>query len=402
MSAMADSTLSQRLNQWKTRLNTITSNLMDLYGAESTKVIRARLQDPARTFSGITKAKATYAMEILDDLVELCTRLTKVIDEASDVVKKVGVLRNNEERARELLDGQSILMQTQHVLVRNRGLLDGGDLEVRATPSEVVAKMEQSFVEARDACTAIADAMAHVQPRLAALGQEVTTLDSWAKTLGMARPASVADASQPISRVESDPLGCVIELDPIEDAVARWRSELQAIDADHKAVLASLARGNAALAELRDLIAHSGAAFAEAREKLAEPEGLTPPTGDEALATLDAWLRTLEQNAAAGRFAAVKLGMAKWEQSCSDRLNVERAAYAGNRAGLDERTELRGRFRALCAKADALRSRGVVLGEAAEAASRQGKNVLDAIPFDLRAGRRLVEAFEVALSAARK
>jgi hypothetical protein len=399
---MTDSALSQQLNQWKTRLSTITNNLMDLYGAESTKVIRARTADPVHGFSGVTKAKAARAMEMLDDLVAVYTRLANVIDEASDLVRKGGVLRNNEERAKELLDGQSVVMHTQHVLVRNRGLLDDGDREVRATPAEVLATMEQSFTVARDAVTAVADAIAHVQPRLAALEKEITTLDSWAKTLGMARPASLADISQPMTRVESDPLGCATEVDLIGGAVAQWRTELQAVDAEHKAVLASLARGKAALAELRDLVARSGVAFAQAREKIADPAGLVPPTGDEAVKTLDAWLKTLEQNAAAGRFAAVKVGMAKWDRTCSDRLDVERASYARNSAALDERTELRGRFRALCAKADALRSRGLVLGEAAETASRQGKSVLDAIPFDLRAGRRVVEAFEAALSAARK
>jgi hypothetical protein len=401
---MTDSTVSQRLDQWKTRLNTITNNLMDLYGAEPTKIIRARLNDPVNGFSGVTQAKAARAVELLDDLVDLYNRLMHVVDEATDLVRRGGVLRNNEERVKELLDGPSIVMHTQHIALSNRGLLDDGNQEVRATPTKVLATMERSFAEARDALTAVADAMARVQPRLTALGQEITRLDSWAKSLGMATPASLAAVSQPLSQVQSDPLGCATQVDQIDAAVARWRAELQAIDDDHKAVLASIERGKAALAELRDLVPRSAAAFAEARVKIADPAGLAPLAGDEAqvVETLDTWLRTLEQNAAAERFDAVKVGMAKWEQMCSDRLARERANYARNSAGLDERTELRGRFKALCAKADALRSRGVALGEAAEAASRQGKSVLDAIPFDLPAARRLVAAFEAALSAARK
>jgi hypothetical protein len=401
---MTDSTVSQRLDQWKTRLNTITNNLMDLYGAESTKVIRARLNDPANGFSGVTQAKAARAVELLDDLVDLYNLLIHVVDEASDLVKRGGVLRNNEERVKELLDGPSIVLHTQHVSLSNRGLLDDGDQELRATPTKVLTKMENSFAEARDALTAVADAMARAQPRLTALGQETTRLDNWAKAVGMARPASLADVSQPISRVASDPLGCATQLDQVESAVARWRADLQAIDADHQAVLASIEHGKAAVAELRDLVARSAAAFAEARVKIADPMGLAPPAGDEAqvVETLDAWLRTLEQNAVDGRFAAVKVGMAKWEQTCNDRLVRERANYARNSAGLDERTELRGRFKALCAKADTLRSRGVALGEGAEAASTQGKSVLDTIPFDLPAARRVVGALEAALSATRK
>jgi hypothetical protein len=403
---MTDQALSQQLNQWKTRLNTITSNVLDLYGAESSKVIRARLRDPVNGFSGITKARAARAIEVLDDLVDLYTRLAHVVDEAASLLgkggSKGGVLRNNEERVKELLTGQSVLLDTQHVLVRNRGLLDEGDREVRATPAEVLATMEQSFAEARDGVTAIADAMAHVEPRLSALGQKITVLDSWAKTLGVARPAAFLDTTQLVARVASDPLGCTNEVDRIEAAVAQWRAELGALDTDRKAVLASLERGIAALAELRDLVARSEAAYAEAREKIVDPSGLVPPIGHEAVETLDTWLRALEQNAAAGRVSAVKVGMAKWEQTYSDRLEAERASFAHNSALLDERTELRGRFTALCAKADALKSRGVALGDTVETARRQGKRVLDAIPFDLGAGKHAVKAFEAALSAAPK
>jgi hypothetical protein len=399
---MAESTLSQQLSQWKTRVSTITSNLMDLYGAGSTKVIRARLQDPAHPFTGGTQTRAARGIELLDDLVDLYTRLANVIDQAGDLVKKGGVLRNNEDRAKELLFGPSLVLHTQHVALRDRGLLDDGDQEVRATPSEALARMEQSFAEARDALTTIADAMARVQPRLTAVAQELTALDALARKLGMTRPASLADASLPIAQVEGDPLGSAARLGPIEDAVARWRGDLRAVDADRQAVLASIVRGKATLAELRDVMARSAAAYTEAREKIADSDGLAPPAGDDIVQSLDDWLRTLDATAIAGRFAAVKLGMAKWEQASSDRLALERATYQRNQAGLDERTELRGRFRALCAKADALRGRGVALGAAAEAAASQGKALLDTIPFDLPAARRLVDGFEAALSAARK
>jgi hypothetical protein len=398
---MTDSVLSQQLNQWKTHLDTITSNLMDLYGAESTKVIRARVNDPVHGFSGVTKTRAARAVEMLDDLVDLYTRLANVIDEATSLMRKGGVPRNNEERARELFEGQSVVLQTQHIVMRNRGLLDDENREVRATPAEVLAIMERSFAEARDAVTTVADAVAHVQPRLAALGEKIATLDSWAKTLGMARPAVLADAAQPLARIESDPLGGASEVDRLDEAVARWRTELQAHDVEYKAVLASLGRGKAALTELRDLARRSEAAFKEARETIADPAGLVPPTGGEAVETLANWLASLERNAASGRFAAVKVGMAKWERMCSDRLEKERATCARNSAVLDERIELRGRFTALCAKADALRRRGVAIGEAAEAAARQGAPVLDAMPFDLPAARRIVEALAAALSAAR-
>jgi hypothetical protein len=398
---MADATLSQQVDQWKAWLNTITSNLLDLSSVESTTAIRARLVDPSHGFSGITKEKAAGGIATLDTVVDLYARLAQVIDDASALVNKRGALRNNEERARALLEGRSIVLQEQPIAVRDRGLLEDERPEARVTPAQALAQMKRSFAEARDAITAVADAMHHVQPRLAALNQEIARLDSLSEALGTARPAAFTDAPSLIARVECDPLGCATDLAPIEDVVARWRDELKAIDADHKAVFASLQRGRAALTDLDDLIARSGAAFTEAREKIADPEGLTPPAGDEVVSSLDSWLRTLEKHTASGRFAAVKVGLARWEQACNDCLEVERANYARNRAGLDERAELRGLYRALCAKAVALQSRGVALGEMAEAACRQGKSVLDAIPFDLRAGRRVVETLQAAVSRTR-
>jgi hypothetical protein len=92
--------------------------------------------------------------------------------------------------------------------------------------------------------------------------------------------------------------------------------------------------------------------------------------------------------------------MVKWERACNDQLNAARASFDHNRALLDEAAELKGRFKAISAKADILRSRGVVFGEAVEAAERRARSVLDAVPFDIRDGRRLVEGFEVAVSAA--
>jgi hypothetical protein len=118
------------------------------------------------------------------------------------------------------------------------------------------------------------------------------------------------------------------------------------------------------------------------------------------MASLAEWLRTLEQNSADGRFAAVKVGMVKWESECNDQLNKARASYDHNHALLDERADLKGRFKAVSAKADILRRRGVVFGEAVEAAENSARSVLDAVPFDIRTGRRLVEAFEAAVSAA--
>jgi hypothetical protein len=397
---VADPSVAELVNQWTAHLTTITSNLMDLYQAESTKIIRVRLKDPVTGYRGVTREQATRGVEALDQLLEQYELLAHVVDEAADLAKKTSVFRNYEARINDLLNGPSVALTQEQVALHDRGLLDDEQRVIRVTPGEVLSQMQQSFVQARDALSAIAEASSKVGPRLAVLKDKTTRLNNWAEVLKVEGTTAVPDVMQALSEVERDPVGSAVEIGRLEEMVSRRRDELQAIDADRKAVLAKVERGKTALAELQDLAARSAVAFVEARQTIAPPEELALPREDNAVASLAEWLKTLEQNSADGRFAAVKVGMVKWERECNDQLTAARASYDHNRALLDERAELKGRFKAISAKADILRSRGVVFGEAVAAASSQAKSVLDAVPFDIRAGRRLVEAFEAAVSAA--
>jgi chromosome segregation ATPase len=397
---VADSSVVQLVNQWTAHLTTITSNLMDLYQAESTKIIRARLKDPVTGFSGVTREKATGAIETLDRLLEQYELLAHVVEEASDLAKKNGIFHSYDARINDLLNGPSVAVTQGPVALQDRGLLDNEQRVSRLTPAAMLAQMEHSFAQSRDALSAITSAVAGVQPRLAALKDKTTMLDSWAGALKVASTTAIPDVSQALSDVERDPMGSAVDIRRLEETVARRRDELQAIDAEQKEVLAELARAKTALLSLQDVIARSAAAFAEARQTIAPAEELAQPLADTSTSSLAEWLRTLEQNIADGRFAAVKVGMVKWERECNDKLNAARAGNDHNRALLNERAELQGRFKAVSAKADALRSRGVVFGDAVDAASRQARGMLDAIPFDIRTGRRLVEAFEAAVAAA--
>ncbi len=397
---MADSSVVQLVNEWTAHLTTITSNLTDLYQAESTKIIRVRVKDPVNGYRGVTEEQASRALDTLDRLLEQYELLAHVVDEAADLAKKNSIFHNYEARINELLTGPSVVLTQEQVALHDRGLLDDEQRVSHVTPAEILATMEQSFALARDALSVITSTTANSRPRLSALKEEATRLNNWAEALKVAGTTAVPDVTPALSDVERDPIGGAVEIGRLEKTVARKRAELQAIDADHKAVLAKVERGKKALAELQDLIARSAAAFVEARQTIAAPEELVHPEEDTATASLAEWFRTLEQNTADGRFAAVKVGMVKWERECNDQLSAARASFDRNRALLDERVELKGRFKAVSAKADALRRRGVVFGEAVEAASRQASGVLDTIPFDIVTGRRLVEAFEAAVLAA--
>jgi hypothetical protein len=390
----------QAAQQWVDRLTTISRNLMELSEAETTKIIRARLKDPVRGYRGVTREKADRGVAMLDHLLQQYVLLTDVVNEAADLAKKSTLFHNYDARINELLYGPSVVMAQEQVDLHARGLLDDGQRVVRATPAQVLAQMEQSFAGARDTLTAIAAAMVNVQPRLTAVRDKMTKLDEWAKSLGVTSTATMPAYVSALAVVESDPLGGTAEIDRIDRSLTQRRDELQAIDAERKEIIASIERGKTLLTALQDQLARASSAFAEARQLLADQGELVPPAGDDAITSLGEWLSTLAQNATSGRFAAVKVGMVKWERECTDRLNAARASYERNRALLDEMDELKGRFTASSAKANVLRRRGVVLSDAVEATARQAQVVLDAVPFAIRAARSLVEAFEVAVSAA--
>ena len=397
---MADAMLSQQVQQWGQRLDIISNNLVDLYGAESTKRIRAQAKDPQQGFSGITLERATRALRQLDDLIDQYAHLQQVIDEAKGLMAKVNQRRDTDDRVRALLNGPSVLVATQAVAINQRGLLDSGNPEIRATPATVIATMERTFALARDDLAAIAAAQDRITPRLAALNQKLQLLDDWAQKLGATRPPTLAGLAATVAQVTGDPLSGADNLAAQEAALSHWNQELQTLDSERQKLLPSLTQGRQAIAELRGLVTQAGAAYAEARAALADTTGLVPPATIEGVAALEAWHASLAQAVQAGRYGAAAVGLAKWQQACDTQLAEARTAATRIRQALDERDELRGRFSALVAKAEALLRRGQIRGANLQPLATATRTLLQTTPFDLSAARNSVAAFEAALAAA--
>jgi hypothetical protein len=149
--------------------------------------------------------------------------------------------------------------------------------------------------------------------------------------------------------------------------------------------------------ELKDIVARSNAAILETRQKIAAPEGLMTPMSDAAIESMQAWVYTLEETLNAGRFDAGKVGVSKLMQECNARLAIERSSYAANRALLDEMEDLKGRYKALCVKAEVLQCKEPACGESIRELAGQAKHILDTYPFNLRDARQIVGVFETTL-----
>jgi hypothetical protein len=368
------------------------------YGeTEAVKTVRVRFKDPVNGYTGVTRERVAKAVRTLDGLWDSYLLLARVVEQATDLNGKNSLFHSTEVEIRELLEGNSIELPAEHIPITSRGLLCTASKVERVTPDELLQAMEQQFCEARDCINEISGAIAHTKPRLTAIRQQTATLANWAKTLGtQGRPQD--DIEKVLSSLDSDPLGCSAEIERLETEFSKERLLLQAIEEEHTATRQSLERARSIVSELKELSARSAAAIEEAREKIRQPEGLVLPISEEAISSLSAWLDSLEGNAAAGHYGAVKVGMAKWQAESQIRLTAEREGYTKNRAALDERAELKGSFKALCVKAEALKAKGVSLGDTLLGLALEAENILNTIPFDLKMGRRAVEAYESALN----
>ena len=81
-----------------------------------------------------------------------------------------------------------------------------------------------------------------------------------------------------------------------------------------------------------------------------DPPEPTPPDEGE-LATLDTWLTRLERTVEKGEYGPAEVGLKKWSESAAALLAAEHAALESAESALRARSDLRGLFEALEAKA---------------------------------------------------
>ena len=395
---MAD--LLTQINQWKDNLTLISRNLMDLAEYESTKIVRVKLKESNNSYCGITRKKATEAFRILDNLWEGYASLAQVVNEASTLAQKNNIFSSNTDQIRKLLEGESVRLPNEHVEVADRGLLVNANQESRITLSQMTESMQKSFEEARDMLSTIAETADRIKPRVTALWNEATSLADTAKTLGTNYDAT-SGISKALEKVDSDPIGCEGELAGLEVELAKQKLLIKEVKAEYAEVTASLDKTRVTVNQLKDLIKISAKASEEVRNELVNPEGLVNTLGQEVTDSLIEWVKTLEDNAKAGRLKAVKIGITKLEQECNLRMTYANTNYTHCKDLLNEREELKGLLSALRAKSKYIQSKGLTLGADLENVYNKTKTSIEKIPTDMVIVRKLMKAFESILDLAK-
>jgi hypothetical protein len=127
---------------------------------------------------------------------------------------------------------------------------------------------------------------------------------------------------------------------------------------------------------------------------------LARPTETSVIAQFGVWLDALDANRKHAEWRAARAGLDKWLAACAAHKEAERRTLQANTAPLAARDELRGRLKALRAKANAHAARGIRIEAKTTRLGDEAKDILYSQPADLQRAAALLSAYEAAINLA--
>jgi hypothetical protein len=153
-----------------------------------------------------------------------------------------------------------------------------------------------------------------------------------------------------------------------------------------------------ALKELQQVSHQAQLARENAVAKIAGPLAFPPSTEASVIAQIGAWLDAIGASAKRGDWRAAKSGLEKWMAACASHQEKERRALAANLAPIEARDELRGRLKALRAKANACSARSNSFDPKVGQLGDQIEGILYSQPSDLKKAATLLSAYDTAIN----
>ena len=399
----ANKTITPELAAWQDRLALVSRNLGEVNELQALQRIKARLRATPQFYAGETASRISDALAALDDLWKDYLLLNALLDEADTLRKQSGVFRDHEAEIGELLHGRSITLPIAHVPLAERGLLTNAERADKVTPDELLAAMNALFAIARDTILELDGAETSLKPRLDTLLGAVRELAGRADTLGFDAP-EIAAIAVPLealgAELRADPLGAGRKVHEGETALADWHMRLETAERERDALGAAFAAAAEELKELRRLSHEAQAAHESSSSKIAGQSALRLPTEPSVIAQFGTWLDALDTSRRRGDWRAAKTGLEKWTAACVAHQEVERRTLAANKAPIEARDELRGRLKALRAKADAHAARGISIDTKVVRLGDDARDLLYSQPADLQKAAALLSAYETALNLA--
>jgi hypothetical protein len=403
MALTANNTIAPELAAWQDRLALMSRNLGEINELPALQRIKARLRATPHFYAGETASRINDALAALDDLWKDYLLLNALLDEADALRKQSGIFHDHEAEIGELLRGRSITLPVAHVPLAERGLLTNAERADKVTPDELLAAMNALFVIARDTILELDGDEARLKPGLDALLGTAHELACRANTLGFDAheiAAIVAPLEALGAEMTTNPLGAGRKLQEGEAELAQWRARLETAERERDALEAAFAAAIEELKELQRLSHEAQLAHESSSSKVAGQSALPRPTERSVIAQFGTWLDALDTSRKRGDWRAAKAGLEKWTAACATHNEVERRTLATNTAPIAARDELRGRLKALRAKASAHEARGISVDTKVARLGDEARDILYSQPADLQKAAALLSAYETALNLA--
>jgi hypothetical protein len=328
--------------------------------------LRLKAQLRLGALSGVTRSRGSAAVDAAEQLWMLYLKLDQQLSEAIELRRSNNPFGRDERLARidTILTGRAIALPAEANLAT---MTLSAASDRMASFAEVFAVMQNAFATVRDIVLA-AHRVWSQSGLLDGYRARIAALETEATELGCARPLSISDAAGLLARfetaIDADPIG----LDDAGKAIAALLGKADAMlasaRADQAAAQTLLAKAEVQLAEISLSYARTVKLRSERLAKIRDPAPSSAPPSDPAV-ELRPWLATLARTFAEKRPTAVLKGLQSWAIQAAKSAGELAAIEEEDKRLLDVRQDLRGRFSALTAKAEARAAQGRLAPETA-------------------------------------
>lgn len=379
------------LKEWKSYVTTISRNLMELSEQTDLKIIELKAKDTINGYTGLTKINAMKAVESLHTLWRYYALLCRVVDKASDLNSKDSFLHNTDDEVRQLLENTPITLETERVDISNRTLLGAQNNDKMVTLQELLKFMQESFETTRNTFNEISRATETMQTRLESIKIEISNLYNTALQLGLT-DMPLFDGYR-VENIESDPLQGLLELDTLFYDVEKYKVKVISLQQDYNKTVDTLHRVEGMLYEIEDLAKKSENAVTQSQKIFGILFSVKPVISEDVLKSLQDWLHVLQNKLSQGGLNAAKIGASKLEQECTFKLEQERENYNNNSKDYNEWLDLKGEFKALLAKLNGLKMRGLSFDNSVDVIVENIQTSLYSDTVNLNSCRELIKGF---------
>jgi len=352
----------------------------------------------ASGLEGESAARWVEASATLAQLWQWHAQLEQLLDRAAQLRgSRPRLAAGRLEEVRELLEGASIELSSEHVPLEQRDLLGGPDAALRCTPDELLERSSAAFDQAKTVLAALGNAWDVLLPRLHDVRTTLQESAELACTLGEGEPPGLACARDRLSelaqKLSKDPLSVSGEdVDELERSLQAVRGDLEGLDLLRREIATLLADALKLTEELRRVVREGADAYDQAQVKIAAPAIHEPLSLDDGL---EGRLEDVEKIARHGAWREARVVLEQWTARTGSLLEQARRIARENRAPIETRNELRGLLEACQAKAMRL---GLIEDVRLSGMFKQAHDSLYTAPTDLLAATELVHRYRHALA----